>query len=166
MQAWLKHGCNAYESETPTSQPMSFWTEQDVLQYIVDNDLEICSVYGDIVSIDEDGMEYDASLGCGELKCTRCPRTGCVFCGFGAHLDKEPRFIRLRETHPRLYEYCIRGGQWAPNPAYVPDAPEYDGDWKNWNPKEIWVPSKEGLGMGKVFDMINETYGKELIKYK
>ena len=27
--AWLKNGCNAYESKRPTSQPMSFWTEQD-----------------------------------------------------------------------------------------------------------------------------------------
>ena len=28
---WLKEGCNAFNSKRPTSQPMSFWTEQDVL---------------------------------------------------------------------------------------------------------------------------------------
>ena len=31
---WLKKGCNAFEGNRPTSQPMSFWTEQDVLEYI------------------------------------------------------------------------------------------------------------------------------------
>ena len=52
------------------------------------------------------------------------------------------------------------------NPKYDPAAPEYDGAWKNWNPKKIWVPSKEGLGMRKVFDDINELYGKDFIKYE
>ena len=45
--AYLKTGCNAFN--TGRSQPMGFWTEQDVLQYIVENKLKICSVYGDIV---------------------------------------------------------------------------------------------------------------------
>lgn len=31
---WLQNGCNAFESKRPKSQPMSFWTEQDVLHYI------------------------------------------------------------------------------------------------------------------------------------
>jgi hypothetical protein len=48
----------------------------------------------------------------------------------------------------------------------VADAPEYDGEWKNWNPEKIWVPSREGLGMAKVFEMVNELMGKEFIKYK
>lgn len=38
--------------------------------------------------------------------------------------------------------------------------------WVNWNPKKIWVPSKEGLGMGKVFDLLNEIYGTDFIRYK
>ena len=33
-EAWLKTGCNAFDSDVKTSQPMSFWTEQDVLRYI------------------------------------------------------------------------------------------------------------------------------------
>ena len=33
--SWLRNGCNAYESKNPRSQPMAFWTEQDVLEYIV-----------------------------------------------------------------------------------------------------------------------------------
>ena len=157
-QAWLKHGCNAFDAKDPTSQPMSFWTDQDVLSYIKYYNLEICSVYGNIV---DDGG--------GGLKCSGCERTGCVFCGFGAYLDKgETRFQRLAKTHPRQYEYCIGGGQWADNPAYDPTAsmePDEMG-WVNWNPKKIWVPDKEGLGMGKVFDMCNEVYGKDFIRYQ
>lgn len=161
-QAWIRHGCNAYESTNPSSQPLSFWTEQDILEYISVYHLPYCEVYGDIVPENEQ-MELDEHP---KLKCTGCNRTGCVFCGFGAHVNKVPRFLNLRETHPQLYRYCIGGGMWADNPAYVPDAPEYDGEWKNWNPKQIWVPSLKGLGMGRVFDMLNDIYGEEFIKYK
>ncbi len=33
--AWLKNGCNAFDKKYPSSQPLSFWTEQDILQYIM-----------------------------------------------------------------------------------------------------------------------------------
>lgn len=33
-QAWQRTGCNGFNMTHPTSKPMSFWTEQDVLQYI------------------------------------------------------------------------------------------------------------------------------------
>lgn len=166
-QAWIRHGCNAWEGTIKTSQPMSFWTEQDVLRYIWEEGLEIASVYGDIVAIDSSGMEYDPSFfGCNTLKCSGCQRTGCIFCGFGAHLEKgETRFQRLSKTHPKQYEYCMGGGQWVDNPDYDPSAPKMDGDWENWNPKKIWVPSKEGLGMKKVFDDCNQIYGKDFIRY-
>lgn len=169
-QAWIRHGCNAFDSASPSSQPLSFWTEQDILAYIVKYDLPIASVYGDIVSV-YDGAEYPAKdmtgqIGC-NLKCTGCYRTGCIFCGFGFHLDKGvTRFQRLAKTHPRQYEFSIGGGQWVDNPYYDATAPEYDGQWKNWNPKKIWVPSKKGLGMGKVFDMVNEIYGKDFYRYE
>lgn len=78
----------------------------------------------------------------------------------------ETRFQRLAKTHPRQYEYCIGGGQWVDNPNYDPTAPEYDGEWKNWNPKQIWVPSKKGLGMGFVFDQCNQIYGKDFLRYE
>lgn len=169
-QTWTKTGCNSFEGKALHSWPMAFWTEQDVLTYLVDNDIEIASVYGDIVSVDNDGCEYDAKnvLGVGtHLKCTGCSRTGCVYCGFGFHLEKgETRFQRLAKTHPRLYEYAIGGGEWADNPAYDPTAAEYDGEWKNWNPKQIWMPNKKGLGMGKVFDMVDEIYGKDFYRYE
>ena len=135
-----------------------------MLLYIKHNNVPIPSVYGDVV---EDDIQCDGEC---KYKTTGCSRTGCIFCAFGAHLEKgESRFERLAKTHPKQYEYCIGGGQWVDNPKYDPVAPEYDGIWKNWNPKKIWVPSKEGLGMGKVFDIMNELYrkkdGSPLIRY-
>ena len=171
-QGWIRHGCNAFESKNPMSQPMSFWTEQDVLAYIVKYNVPIASVYGDIVSLGTDGNSYPAKDVMGNvqrnLKCSGCQRTGCIFCAFGFHLERngKTRFQLLAETHPRQYEFAIGGGQWVDNPYYEPAAPEYDGEWKNWNPKKIWVPSKKGLGMGKVFDMVNEIYGKDFYRYE
>jgi len=95
---WLTNGCNAFDKNNPSSQPMSFWTEQDVLQYIRQFNIPYASVYGDIVE-DENGKLYT----------TLCDRTGCVFCGFGCHLEKpENRFQRLKKTHPKLWEYCMK----------------------------------------------------------
>ena len=165
-QAWLKHGCNSFDGKA-LSMPLAFWTEQDVLGYIKENDISIASVYGRIVSTDNEDNDYEDTLIPRKLKCTGCDRTGCIFCGFGFHLEKgETRFQRLARTHPKQYEYCLGGGQWVDNPAYDPTLPEYDGDWKNWNPKRIWVPSKKGLGMKFVFDQCNEIYGKEFMRYE
>lgn len=146
-QSWMKTGCNAFNGKRPKSQPMSFWTEQDVLHYIKKYNVPICSVYGDIVL--DDSAEIDGQinlidyLGAYEetdrLKTTGCNRTGCIFCCFGCHLEKSPnRFQRLKETHPRQYQYCIGGG-------------EYTEDGK-------WQPNKEGLGIGKVLDYIGVKY--------
>lgn len=167
-QAWLRKGCNAFEGTRKSSQPMSFWREQDVLHYIKQESLEIASVYGEVVGCDDQGFEYEPLPGveC-NLKCTGCKRTGCIYCSFGLHLEKgETRFQRLAKTHPKQYEYCMSGGQWADNPDYDPTAPKMDGDWVNWNPKKIWVPSKKGLGMKKVFDDCNQIYGKDFIRYE
>lgn len=51
QQRYLQTGCNAFN--LGKSQPMGFWTEQDVLRYIKENNLEICSVYGDIIVNDK-----------------------------------------------------------------------------------------------------------------
>ena len=145
-QAWLRNGCNGFDMKKPISNPMSFWTEQDVLQYIKQNSIPIASVYGDIVYAENpDQIRW---LDQGErLKTTGCSRTGCIFCGFGCHLEKEPsRFQQLKETHPRQYEYCIGGGE--------------------FNEDGIWQPNKQGLGMGYVFDQLNAIYGEDFIKYK
>jgi 3'-phosphoadenosine 5'-phosphosulfate sulfotransferase (PAPS reductase)/FAD synthetase len=168
QQAWLKNGCNAFNAKKQTSQPHSFWTEQDILKYLYVEGYEIASVYGEIVGVDHEGFEYEPMPGVDcKLKCTGCNRTGCIFCAFGCHMEKkgETRFQRLAKTHPKQYEYCMGGGQWSDNPNYDPSAPEYDGEWKNWNPKKIWTPSKKGLGMKHVFDEVNALYGGNLIRY-
>lgn len=112
-QKWLQNSCNGFDLKIPTSNPMSFWTEQDVLLYIKTRDLPICSVYGDVVSDDEemgqiDFMQYTGleifDRGSQPLHCTGCQRTGCVCCGFGAHISGDERFVRLKETHPQMYK--------------------------------------------------------------
>ena len=182
-QKWLKQGCNAFDAKKPTSMPMSFWFEQDVLQYIhiygdqmiadrksafvkshpdmTEAELEkvfsekewqspICSVYGDVV-IDYKGMgqlegqmrldDLSPDFGIFELerplfKTTGYGRTGCMFCGFGCHLEKpgEGRFERMKVTHPKQYEYIMK-------------------------PKE-----EGGLGYKEVIDWINE-HGNMNIRY-
>ena len=145
-QKWLQNGCNGFNLKLPTSNPMSFWTEQDVLQYISQNDIPIAGVYGEIIpdTFNDGQMAIDNSLV--NLKCSGCNRTGCIFCGFSAHLDKGlSRFERLKRTHPKQYEYCIGGGE--------------------YNEDGLWQPNEKGLGMKHVFDVFNKLYPKTPIKY-
>ena len=108
-QIWLKYGCNAFEANKQMSNPMSFWTEQDVLLYIYQHNIPIASVYGDVVKEKEVDGQMDLEdlglfdLGVPVLKTTGCERTGCVLCGYGAHREKESRFVKLRKTHPKMY---------------------------------------------------------------
>lgn len=96
---WEKVGCNAFEAKRPTSQPLSFWTEQDVLHYIQKFNVPYCPVYGEI-KMEDDPQD--------RLTTTGLSRTGCMFCMFGAHLEKEPnRFQRMKVTHPKQYAYCM-----------------------------------------------------------
>jgi len=95
---WMKDGCNAFNNKRPTSRPMSFWTEQDVLAYIVRFNIPYCSIYGEILQ----------NL-VGEYYTTGVKRTGCIYCGFGCHLESYPNhFQLLKETHPRQWDYCMR----------------------------------------------------------
>lgn len=140
---WIKTGCNAFDGKRPQSKPMSFWMNQDVLCYIQQEDIPICSVYGDIMAYDGSNY-YPSALYDAPLKCTGCQRTGCIFCGFGAHLEKgdDRRFIRLKETHPKHWKFAIEGGEF-----------DTDGMWKpSKNPGHV------GLGMGRVLDYIGVEY--------
>ena len=106
---WLKNGCNAFNSKRPTSNPLSFWTEQDILQYILQNDLKIADCYGEIVKVDKRFRLIEHADNVDKLTTTKCKRTGCMFCMFGAHLEQEPnRFQMMKETHPKIWDYCIR----------------------------------------------------------
>ena len=141
-QAWLKNGCNAFDAKKQVSNPMGFWTEQDVLLYIYKYKIPIASVYGDVIKDKEISGQMDiGDFGLLDdetplLRTTGLKRTGCVFCGFGCHLEKpgEGRFEKLRETHPKIYEWLLK--PWA------------DG----------------GLGYKEVIDWINEN-GNLHIRY-
>lgn len=125
---WLKQGCNAFTNKRPVSTPLSFWTKSDILEYLVKYNIPYASVYGEIV---QDGK--------GKYKTTGTDRTGCVFCGFGVTPTKSKKlnkFQKLATTHPKLYDYCMKGG------AFV------DG---------LWQPDK-GLGMAYVLDYIGVTW--------
>lgn len=140
---WLQYGCNAFDSSNPMSAPMSFWTEQDVLQYLVKYNIPYCSVYGDIrrknVLDGQAAFDGFGGLDGEELETTGAKRTGCIFCMFGCHLEDEPnRFQRLKKTHPRQWEYCIKGGE--------------------FNADGMWQPSRTGLGLGFVLDYIGVKY--------
>ena len=139
---WIRFGCNAFEAKRKTSDPMSFWTESNVLQYIKQNQLPICSVYGEIIEANEirGQMNITDYEGIGkftpELTTTGCKRTGCMFCGFGCHLNKsgEGRFEQMKQTHPKQYEWIMK-------------------DW-----------DAGGLGYKRVIDWINEN-GNLNIRY-
>lgn len=132
-QQWLKNGCNGFNMKSPISNPMSFWTEQDILQYIYENRIDIAPVYGEVIF--ENGKYFT----------TGCKRTGCIFCMFGAHCRDDDRFLRLKETHPLQYAYCMDGGEYV------------DG---------VWKPTQNGLGMKHVIDELHKIYGNDFIKIK
>ena len=76
--SWIQRGCNAFDGKDPKSNPMSFWTEQDVLKYIVENNIKLAEVYGEIVTDDEHGQITMLNFGGCRLKCTGCNRTGWI----------------------------------------------------------------------------------------
>ena len=92
----LKTGCNNYRFGN--SKPLGFWTHQDILNYIKINNLNMCSIYGTLY--------FDEIKN--KLRVTGEPRTGCMGCLFGCHLEKFPnRFERMKYSHPHRYKYFI-----------------------------------------------------------
>ena len=177
---WLQYGCNTFDKSYPTSNPLSFWTNQDILQYLAlfedsimqriksqrflteENQQYIdklihpwASVYGDIIEQD------------GEYVTTGLSRSGCMFCLFGIHLEDEPnRIQKMKLSHPKQYEFCINETR-----AWDLDTGEewefIDDDGKEMSHAEIEdickaykndLKIKHGLGLGKVLDLIHVNY--------
>jgi 3'-phosphoadenosine 5'-phosphosulfate sulfotransferase (PAPS reductase)/FAD synthetase len=81
---YQKYGCNIF-GKSPRSRPLSFWFTDDIWEYIHKFDVSYSKIY--------DMGEHN---------------TGCIFCMFGVHLEKEPnRFQRMQRTHPKQWKYCI-----------------------------------------------------------
>lgn len=74
-------GCNSFKGNRPASYPLSIWTDADVWDYLKEFKVPYCELY-------DQGAD----------------RTGCMFCGFGAHIEKTSRFARLRALHPKAYD--------------------------------------------------------------
>lgn len=83
---YLRHGCNNFTSKRGMSLPLSFWTEDNIWEYIKTRNILYSKIYD---------MGYS--------------NTGCIFCMFGVHLDKtgKNKFQTMKETHPKHYDYCI-----------------------------------------------------------
>lgn len=84
---WLENGCNVfYKYKDNQCRPLSFWTEKDILEYIQKYNVRISTLY-------EKGYT----------------RSGCMYCGFGIHLEpaESNRFKKLKYTHPIQYKYLV-----------------------------------------------------------
>ena len=66
-----------------------------------------------------------------------------------AMLQALPLDVKVRKTQNRIREWVDEFGT-SGGGEYV------DG---------VWQPNKQGLGMGHVFDVLNDLYGDEFIKY-
>jgi len=84
LKSYLQNGCNAFNKLRPSSQPLSFWLEKDIWDYIHQHNLSYSKIY-------DMGEE----------------RTGCMFCLFGEHLNSGSRFNRMKKYHPKQYRYCM-----------------------------------------------------------
>lgn len=84
---WLEYGCNVFHKRKDNqSRPLSFWTDDDILEYIQKYNVRIPGLYN---------MGYT--------------RNGCMYCGFGIHLETgKNRYQHLAETHPAQYSYFIQ----------------------------------------------------------
>ena len=142
---WLKNGCNGFHMKNPISNPMSFWVEQDVLEYIHHYQIPIAGVYGEVqAECAGDGKGEHDSLDLGIFDkgkpiytTTGCSRTGCVYCGFGCHREKSPNRWEIAEqfSNPVIIDYMMRGG--------------------NFDINGIWKPDERGLGFWFVIEWIN-----------
>lgn len=114
---YVRWGCNRFGTNRPRSHPMGFWTEQDVLRYIVTRRLQISSVYGEIL---EEG---------GILRCSEEDRTGCTACPFGQGWEHPNKFQRMAVKRPKLLKWILddlkmRQVLDATNIPYSPEEPK------------------------------------------
>ena len=81
--SYLLYGCNNFTKGL--SQPIAFWTESDIWEYIKIKKLNYSTIYDMGVS-----------------------RTGCMFCMFGILKQPQPnRFQQMKKTHPKIWKYCM-----------------------------------------------------------
>lgn len=89
---WMKSGCNSFAGKRAKSTPLSLWTEQDVLEYIVKHRIALSPMYGDVVKVDDKYMLTGSS------------RTGCMFCPVPIAHGDLTNIEYARTHHPKIYE--------------------------------------------------------------
>lgn len=141
--AWLKTGCNSFEGKV-ASRPMSFWTKQDVLNYVKYYNIKVADCYGEVIPVDKDNKPtFEETKD--HYMFSGVQRTGCIYCMFGSHLDTQKggisRFELLRRTQPQLFDYCMKGGK--------------------FDAEGLWIPHN-GLGMAFVIEWLNRNLSKTL----
>ena len=121
---------------------MSFWTKQDVLQYIRKYDIKVADCYGEVIPVDKNNNQTFEEIK-DHYMFNGVQRTGCIFCMFGCHLDTLKgginRFAFLQQRNPELFDYCMRGGK--------------------FDEQGLWIPDK-GLGMAFVIEWLNKNLKK------
>lgn len=105
-EAYLRTGCNSFDGNRPMSKPMGFWIENDVFQYIVENNVEYASPYGKICEVGQIEGQMSFCTDC-KYRTTGESRTGCMFCPVGMHLDSFSKFERLKKYNPKLHDYVM-----------------------------------------------------------
>lgn len=87
QQAYIKRGgCNSFNVNHLASYPLSIWTDKDISDYICRFQVPVCSLYN----------------------VRGCERTGCMFCGFGVHLERHSRFNLVYDLHPTIYRAFMK----------------------------------------------------------
>lgn len=172
-EKWQRNGCNAFKLKRPQSNPMSFWTEQDVLTYIHTYSLPISEAYGNvIVKGTESGQMCIADMLEDYTDCkfctTGCKRTGCIFCLFGIRQDLN-RIKNLQKIEPKRADYVLRGGAFCYrifdkngkeikikhcNSEQIRTWCRSNSGNQNFKIEELWKPDNRGLGYWFILDWL------------
>lgn len=139
---YLKNGCIMRNNARVKCTPLGFWTKQDILKCVYENDIDYGKEeYGTIIKKDD-----------GTYETTKAERTGCTICGFGILYDIE-RFNK--KLTPRLRERILEGGEWVRKERYrwVKFRPNSIPVWSNL----YWQPSDKGYGFKYVINYLFEV---------
>lgn len=137
----LLHGLYNPDSIRPTVHPFSMWRKQDMLRFLLTEDLPVADAYGQIVPKDtvyttSNGFTNILRWGSSCQYCTTgCQRTGCLFCLYGIMQDlgRITRLQNIDEEKERA-DYMLGGGQFDSN--------------------GMWIPNGDGLGYWYILDWL------------
>ncbi len=98
-ESYRKNGCIIFNDKVKQCTPLGYWLEKDKMKYLVEYNLPVAPVYGEIKQT-ENGEDYFT----GEQ------HTGCKLCLFGCHLEKgsDNRIQRLAKIEPAAYKFAMK----------------------------------------------------------